>query len=83
MIDNAIELADHFVDKGYCVTVIPIRYDDGTPECSVVALEPHPLVLPALVNDDVSLRVRALLLVAVASHRKLSEHNLTFRSHRA
>ena len=83
MTENALDLAEHFVDKGYCVTVIPIRYDDGTPECSVVALEPHPYVLPALTSDDVSLRVRALTLVAVASHNKLGEHNLTFRSHRA
>lgn len=83
MTDNAIDLAEHFLDRGYCVTVIPIRYDDGTPECSVVALEPHPFVLPALTSDDVSLRVRALTLVAVASHNKLGEHNLTFRSHLA
>ena len=83
MTDNAIDLAEHFLDRGYCVTVIPIRYDDGTPECSVVPLEPHPFVLPALTSDDVSLRVRALTLVAVASHNKLGEHNLTFRSHLA
>ena len=83
MTDNAIDLAEHFLDRGYCVTVIPIRYDDGTPECSVVALEPHPFVLPALMDDDVSLRVRALTLVAVASHNKLGEHNLTFRTHLA
>jgi hypothetical protein len=83
MSDNALDLAEHFLDRGYCVTVIPIRYDDGTPECSVVALEPHPFVLPALTSDDVSLRVRALTLVAVASHNKLGEHNLTFRTHLA
>ncbi len=83
MTDNAIDLADEFLDRGYCVTVIPIRYDDGTPECSVVALEPHPLVLPVLTGGDVNQRVRALTLVAIASHYKLSEHNLTFRSHLA
>ena len=83
MTDNALDLAEHFLDKGYCVTVIPIRYDDGTPECSVVALEPHPYVLPALTSDNVSQRVRALTLVAVASHNKLGEHNLTFLSHLA
>ncbi|CAB4172764.1 hypothetical protein UFOVP952_7 [uncultured Caudovirales phage] len=83
MTDNALDLADHFIDRGYCVTVIPIRYDDGTPECSVVALEPHEAVLPALTHDDVSQRVRALTLVAIASHNKLGEHNLTFRTHLA
>ena len=81
MTDNALDLAEHFIDKGYCVTIIPITYDDGTPECSVVALEPHPYVLPALLADDVSARVRALTVVAIASHAKLSDHNLTFRSH--
>jgi hypothetical protein len=83
MTDNALELADHFVDKGYCVTVIPIRYDDGTPECSVVALEPHLQVLPALTANNIDLRVRALTAVAIASHNKLGEHNLTFRTHLA
>ena len=81
MTDNALDLAEHFIDKGYCVTIIPITYDDGTPECSVVALEPHPYVLSALMAEDVDARVRALTVVAIASHAKLSEHNLTFRSH--
>ena len=83
MTDNALDLAEHFVDKGYCVTVIPILYHDGTPECTVVALEPHAFVLPALISDNVSLRVRGLIAVAIASHEKLSEHNLTFRTHLA
>lgn len=83
MIESALDLAEYFIDKGYCVTVIPITYDDGSPDCSVVALEPHPAVLPALVTENVSIRTRALIAVAIASHEKLSEHNLTFRSHRA
>jgi hypothetical protein len=81
MTDNAMELAEHFIDQGYCVTIIPIVYDDGTPECSVVALDPHPQIQPALTDEDVSIRIRNLITVAIASHRKLLDHNLTFRSH--
>lgn len=83
MIKSALDLAEYYVDRNYCVTVIPIRYADGTPECGVVALEPHPSVLPALVTKNISIRTRALITVAIASHQKLNEHNLTFRSHRA
>ena len=83
MTDNALDLADWFNDRDFCVTVIPVRYEDGTTECSVVALEPHPLVLPTLITDNESIRIRALIAVAIASHEKLSEHHLTFRSHLA
>ena len=83
MTESALDLAEHFVDQGYCVTIIPITYDDGTPECGVVALEPHLQVLPALTADNIDLRVRALTAVAIASHNKLGEHNLTFRTHLA
>jgi len=83
MTDNAMELAEYFIDQGYCVTVIPIRYDDGTPECSVVALNPYPHALPALTSHDVSVRIHNLVAIAIASHNKLTEHNLTFRTHLA
>lgn len=83
MMESALDLAEYYVDRNYCVTVIPAAYDDGSPECGVVALEPHLAILPALVSENINLRTRALITVAIASHRKLSEHNLTFRSHRA
>ena len=81
MTDNCVDLAEYFLDHDYAVTVIPVQHNDGRYDCSVVALEPHPVVLPTLTTNNLHIRTRALIAVAIASHAKLSEHNLTFRTH--
>lgn len=76
---DVVELADLMVDKDLCVTCVPVINDDLQEDVAVIGLEPNPIARAALTSNDDRLRIRAVISVAIHSHRLLSAHGLTFR----
>jgi len=76
---DAVELADLMVDKDLCVTCVPVINSDLEEDVAVVGLEPNSVALAALTSEDMRLRIRAVISVAIHSHRLLPASGLTFR----
>ena len=76
---DCVELADLFLEREMCVTCIPVINNDLNEDVAVVALEPNLPAFVALHSDDPAKRVKALVLIAEASHRMLPSRGLSFR----
>ena len=76
---DAVDMAELFIERDMCVTCIPVVNDELEEDVAVVALEPNPYARLALEHDSEQLRVRALLAVAIRSHRLLPSRGLSFR----
>jgi hypothetical protein len=76
---DAVELADIMVDKDLCVTCVPVINSDLEEDVAVVGLEPNSIAHRELTHSNERRRVRALLAVAIHSHRLLPASGLTFR----
>jgi hypothetical protein len=76
---DAVELAERLIDAELCVTCVPVINSDLEDDVAVVGLEPNRVALAALTSDNQSLRTRAVIAVAIHSHRLLPANGLTFR----
>lgn len=76
---DAVDMAELFLERDMCVTCIPVVNDELEEDVAVVALEPNPYARLALEHESEQLRVRALLAVAIRSHRLLPSRGLSFR----
>jgi hypothetical protein len=76
---DAVQLAKLMTDKEMCVTCVPVINSDLEEDVAVVGLEPNRVALAALISDDKRLRTRAVIAVAIHSHRLLPANGLTFR----
>lgn len=76
---DAVDMAELFLERDMCVTCIPVINDELEEDVAVVALEPNDQALSVLKHDTERMRVRALLAVAIRSHRLLPSRGLSFR----
>ena len=78
---DAVELAEELVEAEMMVTCVPVLNSDDEQDVAVVALEPSAYASRLLTSRDEDLRTRALIAVAIHSHRLLPEQGLRFRCH--
>jgi hypothetical protein len=78
---DAVELAEDLVDADMMVTCVPVLNADDEQDVAVVALEPSSYATRLLTSRSPELRIKALVAVAIHSHRLLPEQGLRFRCH--
>jgi hypothetical protein len=78
---DAVELAEELVEAEMMVTCVPVLNSDDEQDVAVVALEPSAYASRLLTSRDEDLRTKALVAVAIHSHRLLPQQGLRFRCH--
>jgi hypothetical protein len=78
---DAVELAEELVEAEMMVTCVPVLNSDDEQDVAVVALEPSAYASRLLTSHDNELRTKALVAVAIHSHRLLPQQGLRFRCH--
>ena len=78
---DAVELAEGLVEAEMMVTCVPVLNSDDEQDVAVVALEPSAYASRLLTSHDNELRTKALVAVAIHSHRLLPQQGLRFRCH--
>ena len=78
---DCVELAEDLIDLELMVTCVPVLNSDDEEDVAVVGLQPNRLAARALNSSRRELRVRAIVAVAIHSHRLLPEQGLRFRCH--
>ena len=76
---DAVELAERLVDADMMVTCVPVLNDEDEQDVAVVALDPSVDAVRLLTSDREELRRRAIVAVAIHSHRLLPAQGLRFR----
>jgi hypothetical protein len=77
---EAYELACDLANNDLFVTCIPVVNEYDEEDVAVVALQPNVRALVALHMQD-TIRRRAIVAIAIYSHRMLKPKGLTFRCH--
>lgn len=72
------DLARELLESGRVVTCIPVLNREDEEDVAVVALEPNPICLAAVLSPEKEDRVEALLLVAMQAHDLLPDCGLTY-----
>lgn len=76
---DCVELAELLVDSDLFVTCIPVINDELEEDVAVVGLEPNLIAYALLHHSDAHRRARAIVAVAMHSHRLLPSRGLSFR----
>lgn len=78
---DAVELAEQMVEADMMVTCVPVINADDEEDVAVVALEPTGYATRLLTSRNEQLRTRAVVAIAIHSHRLLPDQGLRFRCH--
>ena len=78
---DCVDLAEDLVDRDLMVTCVPVLNSDDEEDVAVVGLQPSRIAARALTSKRTELRMRAIVAVAIHSHRLLPEQGLRFRCH--